>query len=105
MRAARPLNMYLLPQRLDKMAFVGTIVIYLAIINYLKIFSDAGLGQFNRATLLTSLALMPVTPLGIWIGTWLTRRLPAPLFFSTCYVLVFVVGVKLLWDGASRVLS
>ena len=105
MRAARPLNMYLLPRRLDKMAFVGTIVIYWAIINYLKIFSDAGLGQFNRATLLTSLALMPVTPLGIWIGTWLTKRLPAAIFFGVSYALVFAVGLKLLWDGAGGLLG
>jgi len=100
-----PLNMYLLPQQLDKTVFVGTTVIYWAIINYAKVIPYASLGLFDRSTLLTSLVLIPVTPLGIWLGVWLTRRLPAQLFFSTCYAVVFLVGLKLLWDSAGGMLG
>jgi len=99
-----PLNLYLLPQRLDKIAFVGTIVIYWTIINYAKVIPYAWLGLFDRSTLLTSLVLVPLTPLGTWLGVWLTRRLPAQTFFSACYGIVFLVGAKLLWDGAGGIL-
>jgi len=100
-----PLNLYLLPQRLDKIAFVGTIVIYWTVINYAKVIPYAWLGLFDRSTLLTSLVLMPLTPLGTWLGVWLTRRLPAQAFFRICYALVFAVGLKLLWDGARGALG
>lgn len=100
-----PLNMYLLPQRLEKTLFVGTLVIYWAIINYAKVIPYMLLGQFDRPTLLAALVLMPVAPLGIWLGAWITRRLPAQLFFNTCYGLVFMVGLKLLWDGATGIIG
>lgn len=94
-----PLNLYMLPQRLDKAVFVGTVVIYWTIINYVKLVPYAWLGQFDRATLLTALLLAPLTPLGVWIGMRINRWLAPARFFSACYALVFLLGLKLLWDS------
>ncbi len=58
-----PLNMYLLPQRLDKAMFVGTTVVFWAVINVAKIGPYAWLGQFAPSNLTTSLALAPLAPL------------------------------------------
>jgi uncharacterized membrane protein YfcA len=36
---------------------------------------------------------------GVWIGWRLNRILSMELFYKICYGLLFVVGVKLIWDG------
>jgi uncharacterized membrane protein YfcA len=59
----------------------------------------AWLGQFNTENLMTSLVLMPLAPIGVGIGVWLHRRVSDSWFFNFVYVLLFVVGLKLIYDG------
>jgi uncharacterized membrane protein YfcA len=94
-----PLSVYLLPQRMDKTLFVGTTVIYFAFVNYLKLIPYSFLGQFSGENLLTSLLLLPLAPAGMWLGIWLHRRIDERLFYQTVYVMLAVVGLKLLYDG------
>lgn len=94
-----PASVYLLPQRLDKTAFVATTVIFFAVVNYVKLVPYAWLGQFERGNLSTSLVLLPLAPLGMWLGIWLHKRVPATLFYRVCYALVFVTGLRLVYDG------
>jgi uncharacterized protein len=94
-----PLSIYLLPLRLDKAVLVGTTVIFFAVINVVKLVPYAWLGLFDARNLLTSLALAPLAPLGIWLGVTLMRRLSQEVFYSVCYGLLTLVGARLLWDG------
>ena len=94
-----PLSVYLLPQNMDKTLFVGTTVIYFAFVNYLKLIPYSLLGQFSGENLLTSLILSPLAPLGMWLGIWLHRRIDEQLFYRTVYLMLVVVGLKLLYDG------
>jgi len=48
---------------------------------------------------LTSLTLLPLVPLGVWVGVNLARRIDAGLFYKFVYVGMFLTGLKLLWDG------
>jgi uncharacterized membrane protein YfcA len=91
---------YLLPQKLDKAVLVGTTVIFFAVINAVKLVPYFWLGLFDPANLLTSLALVPLAPFGIWLGVWLMRRLSQDLFYRLAYAMLAIVGAKLLWDGA-----
>jgi uncharacterized protein len=95
-----PLVIYLLPQRLDKTLFVGTTVIFWAVVNYVKLIPYAWLGQFDIENLTTSLLLAPLAPLGMWLGIRLHRLIPQLLFYRICYALTLLVGLKLAWDGA-----
>jgi uncharacterized membrane protein YfcA len=97
-----PLSVYLLPQRLDKAVMVGTTVIFFAVLNIVKIGPYAWLGLFDRRTLYTAFILLPLAPLGIWLGVLTMRRLSQDLFYRVCYALLLVVGAKLLWDGVAR---
>ena len=63
-----PVNIYLLPQKLNKTIFVGTTVIFFTIVNYVKLIPYALLGQLSSDNLLTSLILAPLVPLGVWLG-------------------------------------
>jgi uncharacterized membrane protein YfcA len=94
-----PLSVYLLPQRMDKTLFVGTTVIYFTVVNYVKLIPYSLLGQFSSENLLTSLLLLPLAPLGMWLGIWLHRRIEEDLFYRIVYLMLAVVGLKLLYDG------
>jgi uncharacterized membrane protein YfcA len=94
-----PLSVYLLPQHMDKTLFVGTTVIYFAFVNYVKLIPYAWLGQFSGENLLTSLLLSPLAPLGMWLGIWLHRRIDEQLFYQSVYLMLALVGSKLLYDG------
>lgn len=95
-----PLVIYLLPQRLDKTLFVGTTVIFWAIVNYAKLAPYAWLGQFDSENLATAILLAPLAPLGMWLGIRLHKLIPQLLFYRICYALTLLVGLKLVWDGA-----
>lgn len=96
-----PLNIYLLPLKLDKSAFVGTTVIFFTAVNYIKLVPYFWLGQFTTDTLMTALVLAPLAPLGVYIGSFLHHRVDERWFYKFCYGLLALAGIKLLFDGIS----
>ena len=96
---APPLDMYLLRRKLDRTAFVGTTVGFFAIVNYVKLVPYAWLGQLDISNLSTALVLSPFAPVGVGLGVWLHKRTSDRIFFHLVYTLLFVVGLKLLYDG------
>jgi len=96
-----PVLVYLLPQKLEKRLFVGTLVVFFMVVNGLKLIPYGQLGQFHAGNLLTSAVLLPLAPLGIWLGLWMQNRIPDRAFYGVCYVLLFSTGVKLCWDGVA----
>jgi uncharacterized protein len=94
-----PLSIYLLPQRLEKAQLVGTTVVFFAAVNLAKLAPYWWLGLFDARNLATSAVLVPLAPVGIWLGVSLMRRLPEAVFYRVCYSMLAVVGAKLLWDG------
>jgi len=94
-----PISMYLLRRPLDRTDFVATTVLLFAAINYVKLLPYGWLGQLSTTNLLTSLVLAPLAPIGVYTGVWLHRRISDRFFFRLMYVLLFVVGCRLLYDG------
>lgn len=94
-----PVQIYLLPQKIDKTLYVGTTVWFFFAINYIKLIPYSFLGQFSLQNLSTSLVLLPLTPLGVWIGVKLHHQVPEQLFYRLAYIFLFAMGLKLLWDG------
>jgi len=94
-----PINIYVLPQQLDKTIFVGTTVIFFTVVNLVKVIPYTLLGQFSADNLLTSLILAPIAPLGVWLGVKLHHRVNEKLFYGLCYFFLLITGVKLLFDG------
>ena len=47
----------------------------------------------------TSLVLLPLAPVGVWVGVRLARRIEPTLFYRFIYTGMFLTGVKLLWDA------
>jgi len=100
-----PLQMYVLPLRLDPKLFAGTAIICFAVINAVKVVPYFFLGQFSTANLWTSAALLPFAPVATLFGVWLVKRIePAP-FYRITYAALFVIGLKLIWDGAAAIVA
>ncbi|OSQ35634.1 sulfite exporter TauE/SafE family protein [Thalassospira mesophila] len=97
-----PVSVFLLPQRLDKTVYVGTTVMFFIVVNYVKLIPYTLLGQFNGANLETALVMAPVAIAGTWLGLWAHDKVDQALFYRVCYVLLFVTGLKLLFDGLSH---
>ena len=94
----------MLPQKLDKLTFVGTSVIFFALVNWMKVIPYFALGQFNTETLATSLVLLPLAVATNFLGIWLVRRTPTALFYKISYVLVFLISAELIRSGLAGIL-
>lgn len=94
-----PYQMYVLPQRLEKMVYAGTATITFTIINALKLPPYFLLGQINPGSLQTGLWLAPVALFGAWAGFRLTKLLPERIFFRAVEIALFLVSLKLIWDA------
>ncbi len=96
-----PFQVYMLPQKLDKKLFVGTSVMFFAVVNWVKLVPYAMLDQLSPGNLMTSALLLPLAPIGMMLGLWLHDIVPEKPFYRIIYAMIFLVGLKLLWDGAS----
>jgi len=94
-----PLSAHLLPLRLKPIVFAGTAAVFFAVVNLAKWLPYAWLGLFDRSNLATSALLLPLAPLGVWLGVWLARRIEPSWFYRLAYAGMFATGAKLLWDG------
>ena len=94
-----PFQAYAIPQGLEKQIYAGTAMMFFAVVNFAKLLPYAMLGQFDRANLSTSLILIPLAPIGVLFGVYLVKRIEQQVFFRFIYGLIFMVGIKLLWDG------
>jgi uncharacterized protein len=101
---APPYQVYILPQRLDKLTLIGTTIIFFALVNVMKVVPYFALGQFSPRTLATSVVLLPLAIVANFAGLWLARRTPTELFYKIAYLLVLVISIALIWQGASIVL-
>jgi uncharacterized membrane protein YfcA len=100
---APPFQVYMLPQKLDKLTFVGTGVIFFALVNWMKLVPYFALGQFSTETLATSLVLLPLAVATNFLGIWLVRRTPTALFYKISYVLVFLISAELIRSGLAGI--
>ena len=94
-----PFQIYAVPQRMPKMVFAGTSTLLFAAINAMKIPPYWALGQLNPTNLMITAWLAPVAVAATFIGVWVNRRLPEVLFYRLVIGALFVLSLKLVYDG------
>jgi len=94
-----PFQAYAIPQGLPHRIYAGTAVMFFFIVNAVKLGPYAALGQLDISNLTISAMLLPIAPIGVLIGVWLIKRVDGVLFYRIMYGLIFVTGLKLLWDA------
>lgn len=93
------MQILLLPYRLSRDVFVGTLVMQFLAVNWMRLPAFLALGRMTRENLMLSASLLPIAIASTWLGIYLVRRTSGPLFFLLIYVLLVLVGAKLMWDG------
>ena len=96
-----PYQMYVLPQKLEKMVFAGTSTIVFAYINAIKLVPYWALGQFNPGNLEAAALLAPVSIAGAIAGYRMTSIIPEKLFFRLVEIALAAISVKLIHDALS----
>ena len=43
--------------------------------------------------------MLPLVPLGVWVGITMARKIEPDLFYKFVYAGMFLTGLKLLWDA------
>jgi uncharacterized membrane protein YfcA len=95
-------QMHLLPQRLDKLTYVGTFTMLFAASNLMKIPAYGALGQLTGQNLAIGAILLPLAVIANYAGIWLVRRTPTELFFRIAYVLMFLISIELIRSGLTE---
>jgi len=102
--AAGPIAaIFLLGQNLNRAAFIGTTVCYFFWVNTIKILPFALLGMFTPGALFTALLLLPLVPVGTWLGAKLSGRLSDHAFRTVIMVIVFITGLQLVLESITGI--
>lgn len=94
-----PLSAYVIPLRLSPIKFTATMAFFFFVINLSKWIPYAWLGLLDLRNMATSLVLLPLAPMGVWVGVRLARRISQAMFYRVLYLGMLLTGCKLLWDG------
>jgi uncharacterized membrane protein YfcA len=94
-----PFQMWVLPRRLPRDSLVGTTAISFAAMNWLKVPAYAALGQFTASNMIASAVLLPLALVATLAGVALVRRIDAARFYTIIYVLMVLLGLKLVIDA------
>lgn len=96
---APPFQIWVTPRQLGHLTYVGTSSVTFAVLNWMKVPAYIALGEFTRENLTASALLIPVAILSTLLGVWLVRRIKTERFYGLIYLMMVLLGAKLLWDG------
>ena len=95
--AAGPvMQMYLLPQQLEKKKFAATTCAFFWMLNLIKLIPFFLLGRIQPDNLKLGGLLLPVIPLGVALGWWLTHKTEQKHYTALIYTVLFVTSVTLI---------
>ncbi len=94
-----PINAYVIPLRLSPLVFTATMSVFFFAVNLSKWVPYAWLGLLDFRNMATSMVLLPLAPLGVWVGVRIAHRIDPVLFYRLVYTGMFLTGAKLVWDG------
>jgi uncharacterized membrane protein YfcA len=104
--AAGPIiAMYLLPLKMPRQQFVGTSAFYFFLLNTAKLPFYWQAGMFERVPWSFSLSFAPLVLVGAVVGWFVLRKMSDRLFSSIVYVVSFVLGWYLLFDGLAKLIG
>ncbi len=95
---APPISIYLLLQNIPPRTFVATSVLFFAIVNWVKVPYYLYAQLFDWQLLAALAWLLPLVPLGAWVGRRFTARLKKAVFDRMIVFLLVVSAVLLLLD-------
>ena len=99
-----PFSIHVLPQRMEKMRLVGTVTMFFAAVNLMRVVPYFALGHLTRDNLMISLALLPLAIAANFLGFWLVLRISTELFYRIAYALMFLISAAIFAQGVTGLL-
>jgi uncharacterized protein len=96
---APPYQVYALRLGHSPAVYAATNTVFFATTNVVKLIPYFMLGQFDASNLSTSAVLAPLAVGATMAGIWLTKRISPKIFYPMMYVIVALIGAKLVYDG------
>ena len=93
-----PFQAYVLPQKLDKMVYLGTTTMFFTMVNLMKLPPFVMAGQITLDSLSQAIWVAPLALLGAWSGATISRILPDKVFFALIEVALALVSVRLIYE-------
>lgn len=93
-----PFQAYVLPQKLDKMVYLGTTTIFFTVVNLLKVPPFILAGQITWDSAAQAIWLAPFALAGARSGAYVSRILPDRVFFLIVEIALAVVSFKLIYE-------
>lgn len=87
---------YLLLQGFQPTAFVGTVTLYFAVLNWTKVPGYLATGVMDLDILARMVWMLPVIPLGVWLGRKGVERFDTKAFDNLMTVLLLIAALSLL---------
>jgi len=100
-----PFQIYALALRLPPQTYVSTSVAFFAVVNAVKVAPYAALGQFARENLIASAVMFPLAVAATLSGAAIVKRIKAEVFYPFAYSMLFLVALKLIYDGVTGLLG
>lgn len=95
--AAGPvMQMYLLPQQLEKKKFAGTSCAFFWMLNLIKVIPFALMGRIEPEGLKLGGVLLPVIPIGVAFGWWLTHKTEQKHYTLLIYAVLLITSITLI---------
>jgi uncharacterized membrane protein YfcA len=98
-----PIQLFMLPFRLAPQVYVAVLVWFFAIINWTKIPIVLAIGIVTIDSLWVSLMLLPIMPLGIMFGKYISSRLPKEPFYVVVHLLLMILGSYLILNALHQI--
>ncbi len=98
--AAGPvMQMYLLPQQLEKKKFAATSCAFFWMLNLVKLLPFSLMGRIEPDNLKLGVLLLPVIPLGVACGWWLTHRTEQKHYTLLIYTVLLITSITLIFKA------
>lgn len=98
--AAGPIiTIYLLERKTPKAAFVGTMAVFFLVLNVAKLPTFFALHLIHSGTMVASIWLLPVVPVGAMLGLWMYKRVPEKPFTVIMYLAAAAAAGHMIYKG------
>jgi uncharacterized membrane protein YfcA len=91
-----PVSIYLLLENVTPRVFIATSALFFMILNWIKVPYYIYADLFNLHRLWQITFLMPLVPVGVWVGKWLAGKVDKETFEKIIVVLLAITAVILL---------
>ena len=94
-----PITIYMLREKVLPIVYTSTLGIFFTCINFGKLVPYAYLDLLNFKQLATSILLLPLVPVGVYLGFYLAEKISVKWYYIIVQIFLLIASIKLIADG------